>query len=57
MNKAMSQRVGRAMGKARPTPTIAERRRVQKAMQGMDRWRDVPLWARQLVARWERTAG
>jgi hypothetical protein len=57
MTPAMSRRVGRAMGKARPAPTLAERRRILRAMEGVDRFRDLPAEVRRLVVELERRAG
>lgn len=57
MTPAMSRRVGRAMGKAKPAPTVAQRRMIVKGMEGRTRWSDVPAEVRRLVAELEARAG
>lgn len=56
MTPEISRRVARAMGKARPGPTPTQRRQVQRALEDADRWEDVPVDMRRLVARWEASA-
>lgn len=56
MNSEMSRRVARAMGKARPAPTAAERNRILRAMEGVDRWDELPVDIRRLVADMEASA-
>lgn len=57
MNEHMSRRIGRAMGKARPAPTLAERRLIRDAMENVNSFRDLPANVRRLVAKLEARAG
>lgn len=57
MGPELSQRLGRAMGKASPAPTLDEREAVIDASAPVDTFEELPAEIQELVLRFEASVG